>query len=300
MSNLIKPHGGALVEAVLHGARAEALLARAPGLTSIVLDTKGVADLELVASGGATPLRGFMGQADYRSVLDRQRLATGAAFPLPLILPVPVQRLGAFPYGAEVALRDATGELRGAVVIRDTFVRDRSHEARLLHGTDDSSHPAVAEHLSSPAGAVGGEVVLIRSPGRHFETAREVRMRLAQHGHFRVAVAHGISPADAILAASPHADALVVASLAGIGSIPAGFSVIVATLPIPEAGSHRSVTPRELLLRALVLRNFGVTHVVLGTTRLDLATAHALAKVREQLGIVFLEGSRAADRAIAA
>src|SRR6266496_3098704 len=184
--SLIKPHGGALAEAVLKGAEAERLEARAGDLPSVTLGDRELLDLELIASGGASPLRGFMGQRDYRSVLDGQRLASGPLFPVPITLPVPAERLGMLAPGAEVALRDARGALRGALAVRDTFVRDVREEARLVHGTDDPGHSVAAHVLSRPPGTLGGEVVLLRPRELRFETAREVRLRLAQHGFYRV------------------------------------------------------------------------------------------------------------------
>src|SRR6266702_517608 len=141
MSSLIKAHGGTLVERILSPTEALALQERASQLETVTLDEDELLDLELLASGGASPLSGFMGQRDHRSVLDQQRLAGGALFP-------------------------------------DTFVRDVREEARLVHGTDDPAHPGAARLLARPAGALGGEVALIRPRDLRFETAREVRLRL--------------------------------------------------------------------------------------------------------------------------
>jgi sulfate adenylyltransferase len=191
MSSLIKAHGGTLVERILTPTEALALQERASQLETVTLDGDELLDLELLASGGASPLSGFMGQRDHRSVLDRQRLAGGALFPVPIVLSVSVGRLGALAPGTLVALRDAGGALRGAMTVSDTFVRDVREEARLVHGTDDPAHPGAARLLARPAGALGGEVALIRPRDLRFETAREVRLRLAQHGFFRVAAGLG-------------------------------------------------------------------------------------------------------------
>ena len=83
---LVRPHGGALVNRIVGGADADALRARAASLPRITLDAREQADLELIATGAASPLEGFLGPADYASVLDTLRLADGTVWPLPFTL----------------------------------------------------------------------------------------------------------------------------------------------------------------------------------------------------------------------
>lgn len=292
---LIEPHGGTLVEGVLGPEAAAALAKRAASLPSLALDAESVADLELLASGGASPLRGFMSHADYRSVLERERLASGTLFPVPLVLPIAVERLGTLPPGTEVALRGELGELRGTLRVRDAFVRDLA-EARLLHGTDDARHPAVRRRLAGPAAAISGEVALVRPRGSAFETAREVRLRLAAEGFYRVAAGLELGIPHGAVEVASHADALLVRSLAGAAPIGAQFPVVVARLPLVRRG----LGARETLLNVVVLRNFGVSHVVLGRS-IDLATAHALLRHGAELGVTFVhaDGASAGGRATA-
>lgn len=294
MPSLIWPHGGVLVEGILDEADAEGLAARSTALPSLVLDSQELLDLELLASGGASPVRGFMGRADHRSVLDRQRLASGALFPIPITLAVPDRRHDALAPGTEVALRDADGALRGAITVRETFVRDVREEAHVLYGTDDPSHRGVRYLLSRPARALGGEVALLRPRTSVFETAREVRRRLAQHGFFRVAAGMGAGVPEAANAARNHVDALLVRAPAGDETLAPPFPVVLARLP-PSA---RHAGARDALLHALLLRNFGVTHLVLDASRADLATADALIRFRRELGLAVVHAAgRAAGAA---
>lgn len=283
MSSLIAPHGGVLFEGVADGAEADALDEAAGALPSVVLDAQELLDLELIAAGGASPLRGFMDLRDYQCVLQRQRLASGALFPVPLTLAVPIERLSIEP-GKKVALRDASGAVRGTLLVRDAFVRDVPREARLLHGTDDPGHAGARYLLSRPAGALGGEVVLLRSRG--LETAREVRLRLAHHGFRRVASGLGSGVPEAASSGPARVDALLVGSLAGYASASPRFPVLLARLP-PVA---RHAGALDAILRALVLRNFGVSHLVLDAARADLATADALVRYRRDLGLVYVRG----------
>ena len=285
-SSLVPPHGGSLVECVATGAEAEAIAARSAFLPSLALDPGETLDLELIASGGASPVRGFLGHADYRAVLDGRHLANGHLFPLPLTVAAPVERLGALAPGTEVVLRSAQGALRGLLTVRDTFVRDLHAEARMVFGTDDRTHPGVRALLGRPSGAVGGEVRVLRPAGRRFETAREVRIRLARDGHCRVAAGLGAGLVEAARAAVPHVDALLVPVLLGQVDFAPPLPVVAASLPLPR----RRAGAREALLQALVLRNFGVSHLVLGATRTDLKTADALLRHQAELGMGFIRG----------
>jgi sulfate adenylyltransferase len=285
-SSLVPPHGGALVECVATGAEAQGIAERAPFLPSVELDPGEILDLELIASGGASPVRGFLAHADYRAVLDARRLSGGALFPLPVNAAVPVERLGTLPPGTEVALRTATGDLRGLLTVRDVFVRDLREEALMVYGTDDRTHPGVRALLSRPSGAVGGDVRVLRPPGRRFETAREVRLRLAREGHYRVAAGLGAGIVEAARAAFPHADALLVPVLLGETDFAPPLPVVAASLPLPR----RRAGAREALLQAIVLRNFGVSHLVLGAARTDLKTADALLRHQAELGVGFIRG----------
>jgi ATP sulfurylase len=285
-SSLLPPHGGTLVECVAGGVEAEAIAARASSLPSAALDPGEHLDLELIASGGASPVRGFLGHADYRSVLDRRRLASGALFPLPLTVAVPVERLGATRPGTDVALRSPLGALRGVLTVRDAYVRDLREEANVVFGTDDPSHPGVRALLGRPSGALGGDVRVLRPSGRRFETAREVRHRLGSSGYYRVAAGLGAGLVEAARAAVSHVDALLAPVLLGEVDLDPLLPVVGASLPLPR----RRAGAREALLQAIVLRNFGASHLVLGATRTDLKTADALLRHQEELGLAFIRG----------
>ena len=287
-TSLIRPFGGSLVERVAAGTEADALREKAPDLPSVILDAGEVADLELLASGGASPLRGFMGHADYRRVLDERRMPNGLLFPLPLTAAVPVERLGTLSPGTEVALRDIGGGLRGTLRVDDTYVRDLRDEALRVYGTDDPGHAGVRALRSRPAGAIGGEVRIVRPSGSAFETAREVRMRLARDGFYRVGAGFGAGLPEAASAMDGTVDALLARSLAGDVAIPPKLPVVVARLPLHP----RSAGPREALFQSLVLRNFGASHIVLGASRTDLRTADALVRYQVELGLSFIQPAR--------
>jgi sulfate adenylyltransferase len=287
VTSLVKPHGGALVERVVSGETARAVRARAQRLPYIQLQAHHLAALELLAAGGAAPLRGFMTQREYRSVLDRQRLPGGLLFPLPLVLPVRPGKLGAYRPGSEVALCDERGELRGTLAVTDTFVRDLRQEVLLVHGSADPAHPRVARVLRDPPGALGGEVTLLREPDAPFESAREVRLRLARQDLFRIAAGFGAGLPQLPAGAEAGIDALLVRTLDDAVHLDLRLPAVVAR-GVPAVPSRP--VGRELLFHALVLKNFGASHLVVPGAPYDLASADALLRARFELGVTLLRG----------
>jgi ATP sulfurylase len=286
-SALVKPHGGTLVERVVSGEYARALEARARRLPSLELDPPALATLELLGGGGAAPLRGFMTHREYRSVLDTQHLPGGHLFPLPLTLAVRPGRLGGLPPGSELALRDERGALRGILRVADTFVRALREEALLVHGTDDASHPRVAALLRQPPGALGGEVTLLRTGEGAAETTREVRLRLARQELFRVAAGFGaglpaLPPGD-----DAGVDAVLVRSLADVAALDPRVPVVIAR-SLPALPTRPGA--RELVHHALVLKNFGASHLVVPDLARDLTGADAVLRARRELGLTLLRG----------
>ena len=118
------------------------------------LDARELADLELIATGAASPLTGFLVQADYQSVLDRLRLADGTVWPLPFTLAVQTTRRS--PSAKSARSSTPAGALWGTITVTDVFTRDPTAESRAVYGTDDAAHPGVAYLLGRPTRLVGG------------------------------------------------------------------------------------------------------------------------------------------------
>jgi sulfate adenylyltransferase len=145
MSSLVQPHGGTLIDRLVPPTEADAFRDAARGLPSLVLDARELADLELIGTGAASPLTGFLGSVDYESVLARMRLADGTVWPLPLTLAVADQDAAGLERGAPVALRDAAGRLAGILSVREVHRRDPLAEARSVY------RRIPAWHTSCPA-----------------------------------------------------------------------------------------------------------------------------------------------------
>ena len=191
----LAPHGGTLVDRFAAEAEQERLRARAETLTRIALDARERADLELIATGAASPLTGFLGSADYRHVLAELRLRDGTVWPLPLTLAVDDETRARLRVGSEAALVHA-GRLWGVLEVEEIFQRDPLEESRAVYGTEDPSHPGVAYLLDRPRTLVAGPVTVLPLPddlpfAAHRLTPRALRARIAERGWRSVA---GFSP----------------------------------------------------------------------------------------------------------
>ena len=154
----VLPHGGVLVDRIVSAEEAVALRQLASERPALRLDARELADLELIATGAASPLTGFLTESDYASVVEKLRLANGTVWPLPLTLAVPDESKKDVVPGAIVALEDASGRLWGVIEVKQVFERDPLHEARHVYATEDPAHPGVAYLLSRPRTLAGGPV----------------------------------------------------------------------------------------------------------------------------------------------
>jgi ATP sulfurylase len=161
MFRLSEPHGGALVNRFVAEDEAPEVEQRAARLPQITLDERELSDLELIATGAASPLTGFLGVRDYQSVLCRLRLANGTPWPVPFTLAVTLPQLASALRAGAAALRDGRGRLRGTIAVTDAFVRSAPEEAAAMYGTDDPAHPGVRYLLSRPTGLIGGSVTVL-------------------------------------------------------------------------------------------------------------------------------------------
>jgi ATP sulfurylase len=288
-NDLVRPHGGALVDRFISPDAALPLLDRAHDLPAVVLDAREQADLELIATGAASPLIGFLGRADYDSVLLRRRLANGIVWPLPFTLAVTDEVAATLASGAEAALREADGRLLGVIRVEETFTRDPLAEAAAVYGTTDPSHPGVAYLLARPRNLVAGPVLALPLPdtipfAAYRFTPRELRQEIAARGWRRVA---GFQTRNPIHRAHEHltklalevADGLVIHPLVGetkADDVPAAvrfraYEALIERYYPPQRtllaafpAAMRYAGPREALFHVLVRKNYGITHLIVG------------------------------------
>jgi sulfate adenylyltransferase len=287
--SLIRPHGGELINRIVSSAEAAALESASANLPRVELDPRELADVELIATGAASPLRGFLGAKDYSSVVEQMRLVDGTVWPLPLTLAVADRQRASLLIGDEIALTDSGGRLRAVLRISDLFQRDPLEEARRVYGTDSPSHPGVAYLLSRPCGLVGGELRAFPLPtdlsfGKYRLTPRALRQRIQERGWRTVA---GFQTRNPIHRAHEYitkvalecVDGLVIHPLVGEtkdDDVPASvrfraYELLVEkfyprdrTLLAAFPAAMRYAGPREAIFHALVRKNYGITHLIVG------------------------------------
>lgn len=285
---LVTPHGGSLVNRLVSEEQAAAIQGKAKDLPRIVLDARETADLELLATGAASPLTGFLGAEDYDSVVTSLKLADGTVWPLPLTLAVIDDQRPALEKSGAAALHDAAGRLWGTLKIRSIFRRDPRAESLAIYGTDSPDHPGVSYLLSRPTLLAGGEVEVLPLPelpfAQHRLTPLELRKRIAALGWKTVA---GFQTRNPIHRAHEHltkialevTDGLVIHPLVGEtknDDVPASvrfriYETLVdryypkgRTLLAAFPAAMRYAGPREALFHALVRKNYGITHLIVG------------------------------------
>jgi len=278
------PHGGVLVDRRLGVVEAAGL--EGAGLASLALSGAEVADLRALASGAYSPLTGFMGAKEHQAVLEGMRLADGTLWPIPVCLGLPDGvRVGE---GGRLALRDAGGGFLGVLEVSEVFERDRRAEAELVYGTGDPAHPGVARVLGAPARAVAGPVWALVEPlegpvGSRALTPSQTRAAFASRGWVTVVGFQTRNPVHRaheylMKCALEMADGLLLHPLVGPtkdGDVPvevrmAAYEAVLGYFPAARVvlaalvAPMRYAGPREAVLHALVRKNYGCTHFIVG------------------------------------
>ena len=148
--HLIAPHGGTLVDLIVSEERSAELQEASRDWPSWDLTGRQICDLELLLNGGFSPLRGFMGQADYASVCETMRLADGTLWPIPITLEVNDTVAESIEIGTSLSLRDPEGVMLAALHVEEKWTPDPEHHAQCVYATTDPSHAGVKQILDNP------------------------------------------------------------------------------------------------------------------------------------------------------
>jgi sulfate adenylyltransferase len=284
----VAPHGGLLVSRLLVGEAAAAVRERSRGLPGVRLGAREISDLELIAVGAFSPLTGFLGQADYRSVVADMRLQNGLPWSLPITLPVDREQAGRLKTGSAVALCDPSGNPAGILFLTEKYEYDKGTEATRVYRTTDAGHPGVRRLLHQGDVLLGGDVLMFSRPPRAFprhhldpaetrEAFRNKRWRTVVGFQTRNPIhrAHEYIQKCAL----EIVDGLFVHPLVGetkSDDVPAevrmaSYRVLLETYYPPERtllavfpAAMRYAGPREAVFHALVRKNYGCTHFIVG------------------------------------
>ena len=287
-TGLISPYQGSLVDLLIAAEEREELRAYAGKLPSLQLSARSVCDLELLATGAFTPLDRFMGRLDHQRVLDEMRLANGVVFPIPITLPVDREQ----PIGLDrhVALRDARNELLAVLTIEEIYEWDLDEVATKVFGTRDSRHPLVAEMHRWGKLNISGRLKVIQLP-RHYDfenlrlTPTQTRERLSSFGKPNIVAFQTRNPLHRVheemtKAAIERLDGVLLLHPAVGMTKPGDIDhytrvrtykalaqhhydpnrILLSLLPL----AMRMAGPREALWHAIIRRNYGANHLIVG------------------------------------
>jgi sulfate adenylyltransferase len=287
---LIAPHGGELVDLLVDDARAAELKGLSLELPSWDLTDRQVCDLELLLNGSFSPLRGFLNRTDYESVVADMRIADGTLWPMPITLDISEDAAEGLAPGMGLALRDPEGVMLAVVHIEDVWRPDKQAEAKGVFGTENVEHPGVG-YLVNIAGPiyVGGVVEGLQLPVHYdFHNLRkspaQTRAEFAEQGWERVVAFQTRNPMHrahvelSMRAAAETGAHLLIHPVVGMtkpGDVD-HYTRVRAYQAVqrhfPEEGVALSLLnlamrmggPREAVWHAIIRKNHGVTHFIVG------------------------------------
>jgi sulfate adenylyltransferase len=286
----MQPHGGELVQLNVDKGRAAELKEASREWPSWDLTPRQICDLDLLLNGGFSPLHGFLGRQDYESVCEKMRLADGTLWPIPVTLDVTEELAQGLEPGSRLALRDHEGVMLAALHVEEAWRPDLGAEAERVYGTRDRAHPAV-RYLEEHAHPhyVAGRLEGIQSPAHYdFRTLRltpaELRHEFARLGWRRVVAFQTRNPMhrahhELTLRAAKAVEANLLIHPV-VGMTKAGdldhytrvhcyeailsrypqHTVMLSLLPL----AMRMGGPREALWHAIIRKNYGCTHFIVG------------------------------------
>ena len=310
VSHLIEPHGGKLVNLIVDNKGQEDLKRGLKDIPALDLNPRQLCDIELILNGAFSPLDGFLGREDYESVCKNLRLEDGTIWPLPITLDVDEKTAGSFREGDRVALRDLEGVTLAVLTISDIWKPNLEKEAELVFGTTDRKHPGAAYLLdTSKEWYVGGKLEGLQSP-HHYDfrelrdTPAELREKFSKLGWSKVVAFQTRNPLHrahqelTFRAAREQEANLLIHPVVGItkpgdvdhytrvrcykgvmGHYPHNTAML-SLLPL----AMRMGGPREAVLHAIVRKNYGCTHLIVGRdhagpewiARENLSTGHTM------------------------
>jgi sulfate adenylyltransferase len=286
---LIRPHGGTLVNRVAADAARPAALAAAAALPAVRLTPVQYSDVFCIATGVFSPLTGFVGKADYTSILDTMRLANGAVWSIPVTLAVADDVARSIGSRSAIALEDPSGRVVATMEVTEQFGYDKEKEAAAVYRTKESAHPGVARVYAQGDVLLAGPITLLERPAdESFASFRrdpvDTRRLFAERGWRRIVGFQTRNPVHRAheyiqKAALEICDGLLLNPLVGetksddisAATRMASYQVLtehyypkdrVVLSVFPAA--MRYAGPREAIFHAMARKNYGCSHFIVG------------------------------------
>ncbi|MFD1988745.1 sulfate adenylyltransferase [Paenibacillus nicotianae] len=286
----ILPHGGQLIQRIIKEEDRDQLLAQAQQWKHIPINTWTISDLDLIGVGAFSPLEGFMEEKDYHSVLENMRLSNGTVWSIPITLALDESITSTLQIGEQVALvGEQDGVIYGTLEVRSIYNVDQQQEAVKVFKTDDPEHPGVQKLLSRSSIYVGGPIQVLKRPqpekfGEFYFDPEQTRQIFADKGWKTVVGFQTRNPVHRAheyiqKSAMEIVDALFLNPLVGetkSDDVPANvrmrsYLVLLENYyPKDRAflgvfpAAMRYAGPREAIFHAMVRKNYGCTHFIVG------------------------------------
>jgi sulfate adenylyltransferase len=285
---MIQPHGGKLVERILRGPRGEEVLAHAGSLAALALDAELVSDAENIATGVYSPLAGFMGARDFRNVLNGMRLADDLPWTIPIVLDVEARVSDKLKIGEEVLLTAENARPVAVLQLEEKFTFDRVETAEKIFGTSDPAHPGVAKVMRMKDVLLAGPLELIQLKPTPFDrwklSPKETRVLFKEKGWrtvvgFQTRNTPHIGHEYVQKAALTFTDGIFINPVIGRKKkgdfkdevILASYEELIRHYYLKERAvmailqmEMRYAGPREAIHHAIIRKNFGCTHIIIG------------------------------------
>jgi sulfate adenylyltransferase len=285
----IAPHGGELINRIATPEQRAEFLDKSEYLPSITIDARAISDLAMIAIGGLSPLTGFMGEADYLSVVNNMHLANGLPWSIPITLAVTAEIASPLQIGTLVRLNDSAGNFVGVLQLIEKYHPDRRHEALMVYRTNDEKHPGVAVLYQQGEVNLAGPIYLLqRESDPRFPTYQidpiESRTLFRNKGWKTIVGFQTRNPIHRaheyiIKCAMEVVDGLFLHPLVGAtkeDDIPADVRMRCYEIMLENYFPHdrvilainpaamRYAGPREAIFHALIRKNYGCTHFIVG------------------------------------
>ncbi|MGB4704995.1 MAG: sulfate adenylyltransferase [Candidatus Saccharicenans sp.] len=285
---MIPPHGGRLIERLASEEKKKEIISRSAEMVSVVLDPDLVSDLENIATGVYSPLEGFLNQRDFLSVLDHMRLSNDLPWTIPIVLDVDRELAGRIREGQEIILKNEQLKPVGVLTVEEKYDFNREEFSRKVYGTTDPAHPGVSRVLAMKEVLLGGPVELLEVEPTPFDCYRlfpkETRVLFREKGWktivgFQTRNTPHLGHEYVQKAALTFTDGLFINPVIGRKKkgdfrdevILASYEELIKHYYLRERAlmailkmEMRYAGPREAIHHAIIRKNFGCTHIIIG------------------------------------